>query len=133
MGGVSKDPDGNATTGAGGIPGTEQPGYKGWSATTPVALSARDDVSSTTRSGISGGDIAVRDEAGQQALTGQTATETLASLNRDVSSDRDGSNAIDNLYQRDREKIDAGFEITRAFQNEVSTFDLPPVLNTMVS
>ena len=121
-GGVSKDPDGNATTGAGGIPGTEQPGYKGWSATTPVALSARDDVSSTTRSGISGGDITVRDEAGQQAQTGQTTAETLASLNRDVSSDRDGSNAIDNLYERDREKIDAGFEITRAFQNEVSTF-----------
>ncbi|GKX57431.1 hypothetical protein SOASR030_35430 [Leminorella grimontii] len=118
--GVGKDQKGNATTGANADPSTKQPETGGWSATTPIYMSASD--STTTRAGISGGDVTIRDEAGQQARTGQTAAEAIASLNRDVSSDRDGTNAVDNLYERDKKKIDAGFEITRAFQNEVGTF-----------
>ncbi|VFR20328.1 Putative large exoprotein involved in heme utilization or adhesion of ShlA/HecA/FhaA family [plant metagenome] len=50
----------------------------------PVALSASGNASSTTRSGISEGVIEIRDEAGQQALTGKSAAETIASLNRDT-------------------------------------------------
>ncbi|GKX57437.1 hypothetical protein SOASR030_35490 [Leminorella grimontii] len=121
-GGVGKDQKGNATTGANAAPSTKQPETGGWSATTPIYMSASDSDSSTTRAGISGGDVTIRDEAGQQARTGQTAAEAIANLNRDVSSDRDGTNAVDNLYERDKKKIDAGFEITRAFQNEVGTF-----------
>jgi len=37
-----------------------------------------------TRSGVSPGTIVITDEAAQQALTGQSAAETVASLNRDV-------------------------------------------------
>ncbi|QLR44659.1 hemagglutinin repeat-containing protein [Enterobacter sp. RHBSTW-00994] len=115
--GVGKDQKGNATTGANADPSTTQPKTEGgFSATTPIYMSASDSDSSTTRAGISGGDITIRDEAGQ------TAAEAIAGLNRDVSSDRDGTNAVDNLYERDKDKIDAGFEITRAFQNEVGTF-----------
>ncbi|QLR44658.1 hemagglutinin repeat-containing protein [Enterobacter sp. RHBSTW-00994] len=122
-GGVGKDQKGNATTGANADPSTTQPKTEGgFSATTPIYMSASDSDSSTTRAGISGGSVTLRDEEGQQARTGQTAAEAIASLNRDVSSDRDGTNAVDNLYERDKDKIDAGFEITRAFQNEVGTF-----------
>jgi filamentous hemagglutinin len=39
---------------------------------------------SITRSGVSPGTIVITDEAAQQALTGHTAAETVASLNRDV-------------------------------------------------
>ncbi|PPA77502.1 hypothetical protein C4E15_05635 [Achromobacter spanius] len=62
--------------------------------------------SSTTQSGISGGTIVIRDEAGQLALTGKTAAETIASLNRDTT---DTLNALKPIF--DKEKIEAGFEI----------------------
>ena len=121
-GGVGKDQKGNATTGANADPSTTQPGWNGVSATTPVYMSASDDTRSKTRAGISGADITIRDEEGQKARTGQTAADAIAGLNRDVSSDRDGTSAVDNIYARDKDKIDAGFEITRAFQNEVGNF-----------
>ncbi|WP_238881183.1 hypothetical protein, partial [Achromobacter xylosoxidans] len=43
--------------------------------------------SSTTYSAISGGTVVIRDAVAQQNLTGMTAAETIASLNRDTSSD----------------------------------------------
>ncbi|MCZ7080233.1 hypothetical protein, partial [Salmonella enterica] len=43
-----------------------------------------------------------------------------ASLNRDVSSDRDGSNSLKPIF--DEDEIRAGFEIVSAFSNEASTF-----------
>ncbi|MBR8657983.1 hemagglutinin-related protein, partial [Achromobacter sp. Marseille-Q0513] len=48
----------------------------------PTVAAASGSGSSTTSSAISGGTIVIRDEAGQQALTGKTAAETIASLNR---------------------------------------------------
>jgi len=42
--------------------------------------------SSTTRSGISGGAVTITNAAAQQAATGQTAGQTVASLNRNVTS-----------------------------------------------
>ncbi|EJO63230.1 hemagglutinin/hemolysin family protein [Burkholderia multivorans ATCC BAA-247] len=67
------------------VAGTALPNRGGFSATPPIALSASDDASSTTRSGISGGAITITDNAKQQQLTGKTADETVASVNRDTS------------------------------------------------
>ncbi len=50
--------------------------------------------SSTTRSGISQADIKITDDAAQQAKTGKTAEQIIASINADVSSERDTSGKI---------------------------------------
>ncbi|MGE8641405.1 MAG: EndoU domain-containing protein, partial [Achromobacter sp.] len=73
--------------------------------------------SSTTQSGISGGTIVIRDEAGQLALTGKTAAETIASLNRDTS---DTLNALKPIF--DKEKIEAGFEIASEASKQMGQF-----------
>ncbi len=84
------------------------------------ATNINSNYASVTRSGISGGAIVITDAAEQQKRTGQTADQTVASLNRDVSSDRDGSNALKPIF--DEDEIRAGFEIVSAFSNEASTF-----------
>jgi filamentous hemagglutinin len=50
--------------------------------------------SSTTRSGISQADIKITDDKAQQSKTGKTAEQTIASINTDVSSDRDTSGKL---------------------------------------
>ncbi|WP_179538092.1 hemagglutinin repeat-containing protein [Pseudomonas sp. BIGb0408] len=90
------------------------------SAGTPIALSASGKEKSTTHSGISGGAITITDEAKQQELTGQTAEQAVADVNRDVSSDRDGSNTLKPIF--DRKEVEAGFEITEQFVRNVGTF-----------
>ncbi|KAB0546089.1 filamentous hemagglutinin N-terminal domain-containing protein [Pseudomonas argentinensis] len=87
---------------------------------TPIALSASGKDKSTTHSGISGGAITITDGAKQQELTGQTAEQAIADVNRDVSSDRDGSNTLKPIF--DRKEIEAGFEITEQFVRNVGTF-----------
>ena len=84
---------------------------------TPVAMAASGSDSSTTSSAISGGTIVIRDEAGQQALTGKTAAETIASLNRDTS---DTLNALKPIF--DKEKIEAGFEIVSEASRQTGQF-----------
>ncbi|CAB3663033.1 hemagglutinin repeat-containing protein [Achromobacter aegrifaciens] len=61
---------------------------------TPVALGAFGENDSKTLSGISGGTVEIRDVAGQQALTGKTAVETIALLNRDTSDTLNSLNPI---------------------------------------
>lgn len=117
---IGKDQQGNAQAGSTQTPGSTLPNEGGFSSTLPVALGAKDDASSVTRSGISAADIEIRDDAGQQALTGSTAEQTVASLNRDVSTDRDTSNALKPIF--DEEEIRAGFAIAGAFTREVGTF-----------
>lgn len=117
---IGKDQQGNAQAGSTQTPGSTLPNEGGFSSTLPVALGAKDDASSVTRSGISAADIEIRDNAGQQALTGSTAEQTVASLNRDVSTDRDTSNALKPIF--DEEEIRAGFAIAGAFTREVGTF-----------
>lgn len=117
---VGKDQQGNAQAGSTQTPGSTLPNEGGFSAPMPVALGAKDDASSVTRSGISAADIEIRDDAGQQALTGATAEQTVASLNRDVSSERDTSNALKPIFNE--EELRAGFAITGAFTREVGTF-----------
>ncbi|WLH14027.1 hypothetical protein PSH58_06735 [Pseudomonas hefeiensis] len=88
-------------------------------ATMPIAISASDDASSVTRSGISGGTIVISNDAEQQKRTGKNGEQTVASLNRDVSSDRDTSGVLKPIF--DEDEIRAGFEIVGAFANEAST------------
>ncbi|VVE90279.1 hemagglutinin-related protein [Pandoraea bronchicola] len=59
-------------------------------------------------------------EAAQHERTGQTAEETIAAANRDVSSDKDGSGALANKF--DKEQIETRFEIMQTLQREVGTF-----------
>ncbi|WP_207005751.1 hemagglutinin repeat-containing protein, partial [Trinickia mobilis] len=113
---IGKDQKGRADN-VNPVPGTSVPSVGGFSIAPPVALSASDDASSTTRSGISGGVIRITDEAKQQQLTGQTAAETVASINRDTS---DTGGALAPIF--DKEKIEAGFEITSQLVNQVGTF-----------
>ena len=84
---------------------------------TPVAVAASGNSSSTTQSGISGGTIVIRDEAGQLALTGKTAAETIGSLSRDTT---DTLNALKLIF--DKEKIEAGFEIASEAQRQMGQF-----------
>ncbi|WP_080430601.1 hemagglutinin repeat-containing protein [Burkholderia ubonensis] len=99
------------------VAGTDLPNRGGFSATPPIALSASDDASSTTRSGISGGSIKITDSAKQQQLTGKTADETIASVNRDTSNT---GGALAPIF--DKDKVQAGFDITSQFINQVGTF-----------
>ncbi|VFR55571.1 hemagglutinin-like secreted protein [plant metagenome] len=118
QGGVGQDKHGNVAAGGNAKPASSVPSDKsGLSMGLPVALSASGSASSTTRSGISEGVIEIRDEAAQQALTGKSAAETIASLNRDTT---DTLGALKPIF--DKEKIEAGFEIGTAFAGEMGQF-----------
>lgn len=114
--GNAYDKQGNVIKGTDGKP-LHEPGV---TAGTPIALSASGEDSSYTRSGISGGVITITDGDKQQQLTHQTAQEAVASINRDVASDKDGSNTLKPIF--DREEVEAGFEITRQFVQNVGAF-----------
>lgn len=117
---VGKDQQGNATSGATQTPGTDlAKNENDIGVSMPIAISASDSASSVTRSGISGGSIVITDAAEQHKRTGKSVDEAIASLNRDVSSDRDGSNALKPIFNE--EQIRAGFEIVGAFANEAGT------------
>ncbi|CAO3947873.1 hemagglutinin repeat-containing protein [Achromobacter mucicolens] len=105
-GGASKDAGTSVSTGS-----------SGFGMGTPIVVAASGNSSSTTQSGISGGTIVIRDEAGQLALTGKTAAETIAGLNRDTS---DTLNALKPIF--DKEKIEAGFEIASEAQRQAGQF-----------
>lgn len=83
----------------------------------PVVLGASDDASSVTRSGISGGSLKITDNVKQQQITGKTADETVASVNRDTSNT---GGALAPIF--DKDKIQAGFDITSQFVNQAGTF-----------
>ncbi|WP_150601118.1 hemagglutinin repeat-containing protein [Pandoraea fibrosis] len=117
---VGTDQKGDAQTGANATPGSELPKTGPVSIKPPVVVAAGDSASSTTRSGISAGVIEITNEASQRERTGQTAEETVADVNRDVSSDRDGSGALTNNF--DKEQIETSFEIMQTLQREVGTF-----------
>ncbi|WP_063580937.1 hemagglutinin repeat-containing protein [Achromobacter ruhlandii] len=104
---------------AGGADKARESGDKGGaSAGLPVVAGASGKASSTTRSAISGGNVVIRDEVAQQDLTGLTATQTIAALNRDTSSDT--LNALKPIF--DKEKIEAGFEIASEVNRQVGQF-----------
>lgn len=117
-GGVGTNQQGQASTG-GQVPGTTLPTNGNFSATAPIALGASGKDSSTTHSGISGANITITDAAGQQALTGQSVDERIASLNRDVFTGQDGANALKPIFNE--QEIKAGFEIVGALNRETGT------------
>jgi len=139
--GVGLDQDGKAQTGGAQVPGTTLPSLKGFSATLPVALSASDKADSTTVSGVSHGNINVTNSTAQTTLTGKDAATTVATLNQDVkvvqSTDAEGNTtaiAVDSqgnnlantltpiFDDAKKAEINAGFEITQAFTQQVGTF-----------
>ncbi|MGZ0102153.1 hypothetical protein [Achromobacter sp. KK8] len=100
--GLGTDAKGNVARGSKAQPGTSVPqpsGGLGMGTPAVAAASGRD--SSTTYSAISGGTVVIRDAVAQQNLTGMTAAETIASLNRDTSSDT--LNVLKPIF--DKEKV----------------------------
>ncbi|WP_425521422.1 hemagglutinin repeat-containing protein [Xylella fastidiosa] len=116
---VGTDQQGHAAT-ATQVPGTTLPSHNGLSASPPSAMTARDSSHSTTYSGISQGALTIRDPAAQHALTGHTAAETIAGLNRDILTDTATSNALKPIF--DEQRINAGFDIVSGLQRETGTF-----------
>ncbi|WP_081077698.1 hemagglutinin repeat-containing protein [Burkholderia stagnalis] len=116
-GGIGKNQKGTADN-VNPVAGTTLPKSEGgFAAAPPVALSASGDASSTTRSGISGGSIKITDSAKQQELTGKAADETIANVNRDTSNT---GGALAPIF--DKDKVQAGFDITSQFINQAGTF-----------
>ena len=114
---IGTDNQGNVAGGSKATPGSTLPSFEGISANVPIVMGANGEASSTTKSAISGGTIVIRDEAGQQALTGQTAAEAIAALNRDT---EDTLNALDRIF--DEKEIRAGFEVTKTLAQETGAF-----------
>jgi len=120
---VGRDQQGNTQTGGKRVPGADLPTTGkdgGFSATPPVVMGASGSSSSVTRSGISGGIILITDDKKQQELTGKTAEQSVASVNRDVSGDKDGSNSLKPIF--DKEEIENRTAIAGAFTRELGTF-----------
>lgn len=72
--------------------------------------------SSTTYAGISGANITITNDAAQ-ALTGKAAAEVIASLNRDVTTGKDGSNSLVKAWdgQQLQQEVQAQSQITAQF------------------
>ncbi|WP_116347375.1 hemagglutinin repeat-containing protein [Cupriavidus taiwanensis] len=120
--GVGVNQGGEASTaGSGAVPGTELPttggAGQGFSVAPPMVAGASGSASSTTQSGISAGTITIRNDAKQQELTGQSAADTVAGLNRDTTNT---GNSLSPIF--DEKKIKAGFEIVGALQREAGVF-----------
>ncbi|WP_165359304.1 hemagglutinin repeat-containing protein [Achromobacter agilis] len=117
-GDVGTNSKGQAAGGSEKVPGTSLPtSSNGTSVGMSAIAAASGNANSITHSGVSGGSIVIRDEAGQLALTGKTAAETIASLSRGTS---DTLNALKPIF--DKEKIEAGFEIASEFQLQAGQF-----------
>ncbi|VWC79076.1 filamentous hemagglutinin [Burkholderia contaminans] len=115
-GAIGKDQKGTADN-VNPVPGTSVPNKGGISVAPPVVLGASGDASSATKSGVSGGALTITDGAKQQQLTGETAAEAVANVNRDTSNT---SGALAPIF--DKDKIQAGFDITSQFINQAGTF-----------
>ncbi|MBH9663717.1 hypothetical protein [Burkholderia multivorans] len=114
---IGKDQKGKADN-VNPVPGTSLPkGDDGLQVAPPVALGASGDANSTTKSGISGGILAITDSTRQWQLTGQTAAETVADINRDTSNT---GGALGPIF--DKDNIEARFEIVGQFVNQIGTF-----------
>ncbi|WP_047238566.1 hemagglutinin repeat-containing protein, partial [Chromobacterium subtsugae] len=92
----------------------------GGSAGTSGVMASSQSAESVTRAGISGGKLAIADDAGQQALTGQSASQAAAAVNRGVSSDRDGANALQDKF--DKQQLQTAFTVVQTFTDQISTF-----------
>ena len=62
--------------------------------------------------------ITITNDAAQQQLTGQTAEQTLASINHDTANNA----TLTNLYEQDKESIETGFAIGRGLTQNFASF-----------
>jgi filamentous hemagglutinin len=78
---------------------------------------------SLTSAAISAGSVLISDAAQQEALTGKTATEMIAGLNRDVSSGKDSSGALTKGWDAHKmeQEVQAQVAITEAFSVAASS------------
>ncbi len=113
--GVGSKQSGEVTTPA--HSGNQLASRGGMSAAIPIVMSASGQAQSTTRSAISGAEIVITDEARQMELTGQSAAETIASLNRNSAHSHQALAPIFN-----RTEIEASFDIVNALGREAGTF-----------
>ncbi|BBE08877.1 Probable hemagglutinin-related protein [Mycoavidus cysteinexigens] len=113
--GVGSEQSGEATTPA--HSGNQLASRGGMSAAIPIVMSASGHAQSTTRSAISGAEIVITDEARQIELTGYSAAETMASLNRHPAQSHQALAPNFN-----RPEIEAGFDIVNALGRETGTF-----------
>ncbi|BBE09137.1 Probable hemagglutinin-related protein [Mycoavidus cysteinexigens] len=97
--------------------GNQLTSLKGASASMPIAMRASGQAASTTQSAISGAEIVITNEPRQKALTGQSAAQTIASLNRNPAQSHA---ALEHIFKRT--EIEAGFDIVNALGRETSTF-----------
>lgn len=79
----------------------------------PAIVALSENASSTTHSGISGGTLGITDDAAQRATTGKGADESVAGLNRDVTTGVDSSGKIGNKF--DKAALQASMDVTAAF------------------
>ena len=84
----------------------------------PAIVSLSENSTSTTRSGISSGTIVITGDAAQRAATGKGADETIADLNRDVTTGVDSSGKIGNNF--DKAALQATMEVAKAFTEAVA-------------
>ena len=113
-----KDKDGNIVQKLDDKGQQVQSGIKGFNASLPSVLSAKDSADSTTRAGIAAGQIEITDAAAQQQLTGQTTEQTIAGLNRDTVN----NSTLANLYEQDKAAIQTGFAIGRSLGQNFNSF-----------
>ena len=73
--------------------------------------------SSTTRSGVSGGAVTITNAQAQQEKSGQSAEQTIASLDQGVRTGKDSSNSLNKNWNGDelRQDVEAQAKITQAF------------------
>ncbi|UAW64321.2 hemagglutinin repeat-containing protein [Mycoavidus sp. HKI] len=113
--GVGSKQSGEVTTPA--HSGNQLASRGGMSAAIPIVMSASGQAQSTTRSAISGAEIVITDEARQMELTGHSAAETIADLNRHPAQSHQTLAPIFN-----RAEIEASFDIVNALGREAGTF-----------
>ncbi|WFP06235.1 hemagglutinin repeat-containing protein [Achromobacter spanius] len=114
---IGTDGKGEVAGGSKATPNSKLASANGISMGLPVVMGASGQSNSTTLSGISGGTVVIRDEAGQKAQTGQTAAEVIAGLNRDT---KDTLNSLDPIFNE--KEIRAGFEIVGEAGRQVGQF-----------
>jgi filamentous hemagglutinin len=93
-------------------------GATGSAASLPGIMALGSNDASTTGSGISGGAIVITDAAQQQAKTGKTGDQTIASLNRNVATGSDSSGKLANDF--DQNDVQARMTISTAFVQQAA-------------
>ncbi|AYR22686.1 hemagglutinin repeat-containing protein [Herbaspirillum rubrisubalbicans] len=78
---------------------------------------------SVTRSGVSGAAVTITDAQAQQARTGQSSDQAVASLDASVRTGKDSSNSLSKNWDGNqlREDVEAQAKITQAFGQQAST------------